>query len=114
MDYYFELQKMKMREYVDMLLDQLDFSKGSIISAREWLAHAKTNRLFLLNYSPDEIMQINLWARNSYKTEAEIAEMEAVLNSYDDNFCFHEEVLLQWLNSLAERNAEISQLMQRK
>jgi hypothetical protein len=113
-DYYFEQEKKEMRKAVDMLLDQLEFSKGTIISAREWVAHAKTSKLFLLNYSPDKIMQINLWVRNSYKTEAEIVEMEAVLKSYDDNFRFHDAVLSRWLNTLIERGAEIIRLMERK
>jgi hypothetical protein len=114
MDYLSDLQRAEVQKGIDMLADLLKYSKESIVSARAMVAYVKKGRKFISNYSPNEIMQINLWERESYKTEAEISEVESRLGLHGKTFCFYSKGLNQWLDSLIEKSLKIVQLVERE
>jgi hypothetical protein len=109
-----ELQKREMRETIDRVMDFLKKTSACFIAARKQIASVKGNQQFPLNYSPDEIMRMNHWERESHQVEKEIAEMQSLMDSYQGNFSFYQKGMRQWLATLHERSTSIVPLIQRR
>ena len=109
-----ELQKKEMHDGIERIMDYLRSARTCLLAGRSRIALLKKGISFLLNYSPDEIMRINLWERNSHQVEKEIRETEAILRSYQDNFSFYRRGMTQWLASLQDKLVEINHLLNRE